>query len=209
MELAVPSRNLLLGFCIGWLVLCVWIVPAQAQVLIETHNQAADSAFAAAGLSSPELAVPAVNWPAASLPPPSTRVDWPRGQQAQRLAQSSEIRSPKHTSFSTWLHADALWVPASTGNDALGLIGGHLTVANVGRMYFFGPPGVMLVRVPSADGTKFSPAFTWGFSFYLIDFHPPGSRHTAQLFVNLTKVWTQGDVRMGMDMGGLSVSWKK
>jgi hypothetical protein len=208
MELAVPSRNLLLAFCIGWLVPCVWIVPAQAQVPIESDPPAADAAFAVAGLPSPELPVPAVTRPA-SLPPPSTSVDWPRGQRTQRLAQSSEIRSPKHTSFLTWVHADALWVPASTGNDTLGLIGAHLTVANVGRMYFFGPPGVMLVRVPSADGTKYSPAFTWGFSFYLIDFHLPGSRHTAQLFINLTKVWTQGDVRMGMDMGGLSVSWKK
>ena len=36
-----------------------------------------------------------------------------------------------------------------------------------------------------------------------------GSGRTVQLFVNITKVWTEGDQRNGMDMVGLSVTFKK
>jgi hypothetical protein len=46
------------------------------------------------------------------------------------------------------------------------------------------------------------PGLTWGIGFYLVDFKVPGTSHTAQLFANVSKVWTQGDVRTGMNMAG-------
>jgi hypothetical protein len=50
---------------------------------------------------------------------------------------------------------------------------------------------------------------TWGISVYLTDFKPLGSDHTAQLFLNLAKAQTFGAGRAGMDLAGLSITWKK
>jgi hypothetical protein len=113
------------------------------------------------------------------------------------------------TSFLKWVHVDGLWVPAANQLDSFGVIGTHLTVANIGRLYIYGPPGVMLIRQRNGEQWMLRPAFTWGFSFYLNDFSVPGSGRTVQLFVNITKVWTEGDQRNGMDMVGLSVTFKK
>jgi hypothetical protein len=115
----------------------------------------------------------------------------------------------KRTAFLKWVHLDGLWIPPSNHVDQFGIIGTHLAIANIGRLYLYGPPGVMLIRQRSGGEWMFRPAFTWGFSFYLMDFQMPGSTQTMQLFANVTKVWTQGDERNGIDMVGLSVTWKK
>lgn len=117
--------------------------------------------------------------------------------------------SSKRTAFLKWVHIDGLWIPPSNHVDQIGLIGTHLAIANIGRLYLYGPPGVMLIRQRNAGEWMFRPAFTWGFSFYLMDFQMPGSTQIMQLFANVTKVWTQGDERNGIDMVGLSVTLKK
>ena len=131
-----------------------------------------------------------------------------RERAGEREARDSQELS-RRTSFLKWLHVDGLWVPAANQLDSVGVIGTHLTVANIGRLYIYGPPGVMLIRQRNGDQWMLRPAFTWGFSFYLKDFSVPGSGRTVQLFVNITKVWTEGDQRNGMDMVGLSVTFKK
>jgi len=128
--------------------------------------------------------------------------------QARLKAREAQEKS-KHTSFLRWIHADGLWIPTDSGNPTYGLVGAHLAIANLGRIYFYGPPGVMVLRQRAHDGWMLRPGLTWGLGFYLVDFRVPGTTHTAQLFVNVTKVWTQGDVRTGMNMAGLSVAWKK
>jgi hypothetical protein len=134
---------------------------------------------------------------------------------AQQQTNAGQLKTPepsedveKHSSFLKWVHFDVLWLPTSTDNDALGIIGTHLAVAQLGRIWI-GPPGVLLVRVPTERGRTLRPAFTWGFSVHIADVQMPRSRHTARLFLNLAKVTTHGeDFNSGMDMGGLSVSWK-
>ena len=93
--------------------------------------------------------------------------------------------------------------------DAFGIVGTHLAIANIGRLYIYGPPGVMLLRQRHGGDWMLRPAFTWGFSFYLTEFSIPGWEQEAQLFANVTKVWTEGDQRNGIDMVGLSLTFKK
>ena len=127
----------------------------------------------------------------------------------RRVAERLEKEKPTHSSFLKWLHFDGLWTPTTWGSGTFGLVGTHVTIANVGRVNFFGPPGVMLLLEDTGRSRSIRPAITWGISVYLMDFHPPATDNTAQLFLNLAKAQTFGDGRSGMDMAGLSITWKK
>jgi hypothetical protein len=188
---------------IGWLPLVVTLAdPVSAQ------------APQSAGQSTPQRKRAVT---CASLPEPERRAteeckteeekreDDYRRRVADREAKERESRS----SFLKWLHTDALWVPAQSGVQTYGLIGVHLAVAQVGRVHIFGPPGVILLRQRSARGTLVRAGLTWGMSVYLTDLKVPGTARQAQLYINLTKAWTNGDYRNGASMVGLSVTWKK
>jgi hypothetical protein len=125
------------------------------------------------------------------------------------LKKRLDEEKKKHSSFLKWFHVDGVWVPTESGASSYGLIGAHLAVANLGRVYFYGPPGVMLLVNNTKGGHEFRPALTWGVSVYLTDFHVPGVRRPAQLFLNLSKAWTRGGYQNGLNMSGLSVTWKK
>jgi hypothetical protein len=128
--------------------------------------------------------------------------------QQKRREEAAEKEKPKHSSFWRWVHVDGLSLPTANGVAAYGLVGTHVAVANIGRVYFFGPPGVMLLLEQAGDTHRVTPALTWGFDIYLSDFRFPGTDRTAQLYVNLTKCWIAG-YQNGVDMLGLSLSWKK
>lgn len=128
---------------------------------------------------------------------------------AKLVAQRLEKEKPTKTSFLKWLHFDGLWAPTTLGAGTFGMVGTHVTIANVGRVNFFGPPGVMLLLENRDGGRSIRPAMTWGISVYLTDFRPPGTDHSAQLFLNLAKAQTFGAARSGMDLAGLSITWKK
>jgi hypothetical protein len=133
-----------------------------------------------------------------------------RDDEYQKLvAARLEKEKPTKTSFLKWLHVDGLWAPTTLGAGTFGMVGTHVTIANVGRVNFFGPPGVMLLLENRDGGRSIRPAMTWGISVYLIDFKPPATDHTAQLFLNLAKAQTFGAGRTGMDLAGLSITWKK
>jgi hypothetical protein len=110
--------------------------------------------------------------------------------------------------ITNWL-IDGLWIPSQTGVDSIGLIGAHLTVAEIGRVHIWGPPGVLLVRADGEHGKMFRPAYTLGLSVYLAEFTFPGTERRGRLFVNLARCWTHGDPNSGIGMAGLSVTWKK
>jgi hypothetical protein len=121
-----------------------------------------------------------------------------------------KIDSGKNSFFVKWLLVDALWIPTQTGDHTFGIIGAHLAVAHIGRVYIYGPPGIFLLRAKTPDGWMLRPGFTWGFSFHLAEFRMPGvGGRRALLFLNVTKYWTEGDYRTGSSMAGLSVAWKK
>ena len=125
------------------------------------------------------------------------------------LKARMERERAKHSSFLKWFHIDGVWVPTESGVASYGLIGAHLAVANLGRVYFYGPPGVMLLLNDTSGGHEIRPALTWGVSVYLTEFHVPGVRRPAQLFLNLSKCWTRGGYQNGLNMSGLSVTLKK
>jgi hypothetical protein len=127
----------------------------------------------------------------------------------RRLKEIAEHEKPRHSSFFHWLHLDGLWVPMSMGASTYGLVGTHMTIPDIHGANLFGPPGVMLMLDESEGHRRIRPALTWGVSFHLTDFRTPGSGRNAQLYLNLTKAWTTGDYRNGIDMAGLSVTWKK
>ena len=127
----------------------------------------------------------------------------------KRLAEQIDKERDKRTSFLKWLHIDGMWVPTELGASTYGLIGTHIVVAEIGRIALFGPPGVMVLATREGDSWRMRPAFTWGVSVHLSDFRWPGSNEEARLFLNVGKVWTTGDYRTGMDMAGLSVTWKR
>ena len=127
----------------------------------------------------------------------------------RRVAERLEREKPTHSSFLKWLHIDGMWAPTTLGSGTFGLIGTHVTIANVGRVNFFGPPGVMLLLEDTGGSRSIRPAMTWGISVYLLDFRPPGANHQAQLFLNLAKGQTFGAQAAGMDLAGLSITWKK
>ena len=127
----------------------------------------------------------------------------------RRQKERAERERPTKTSLLTWIHTDALWTESSSGASMFGVIGVHLAVANVGRVYFFGPPGVMLVSEATPEGRMWRGRFTWGLGIHLFDFRAPSSSRQARLFLNVAKVWSGTDYRTGSDMVGLSMTWKK
>src|SRR5262245_4737083 len=129
--------------------------------------------------------------------------------QQRRMKQAELKERPEHTSFLKWLHVDGLWVPTTMGATTYGLIGTHVAVANVGRVYFFGPPGFMLLLDNTDAGRRIRPALSWGISVHVTDFRMPGASQEARLFFNLAKCWTMGNQQTGLDMAGLSITWKK
>jgi hypothetical protein len=121
-----------------------------------------------------------------------------------------EIKGPDVWSmFLRWLNVDGMWVPTASGNGVIGIVGAHLAVFNIGRTYFYGPPGVLVIREETPTGIQVRPGYTWGLGFFITDFRFPGTSQQAHLFLNIAKVWTQGTYENGLDMGGLSITWKK
>lgn len=126
------------------------------------------------------------------------------------LLQRAEDEIPSRSRFLRWIHLDGPWVPMSTGARMYGVVGMHVVVAQLGgRLFVFGPPGAMLVAQRTGSGWTVRPAMTWGLSVYLHDFRVPGTSRKAQLFANLGRAWMTGSHRNGVDMIGLSVTWKK
>jgi hypothetical protein len=153
--------------------------------------------------------LPPLRAQAQETPPGGPDVGKPPVSQAPAQALQ-EIKGPDIWSmFARWLNVDGMWVPTAGGNGEIGIVGAHLAVFNIGRTYFYGPPGVLLIREHTARGDQIRPSYTWGLGFFITDFRFPGSSQQAHLFLNIAKVWTQGTYQNGLDMGGFSVTWKK
>ena len=66
-----------------------------------------------------------------------------------------------------------------------------------------------LAMQETAQGKMVRPAFTWGFSYALTDLQIPGSTRHAQLYLTLGRCWMTGGYANGLNMVGLSVTWKQ
>jgi hypothetical protein len=127
----------------------------------------------------------------------------PQGDPAPAAVRDEQPRS----SFLRWLHTDVLWISGQSNADVLGLIGVHLAVARVGRVDFYGPPGVMLIRQPTVRGPILRPALTWGVSYRFGNVYLPGRQTPIAIFGNAARCWTSGSAQSGYSLFGLSITW--
>src|SRR5690242_14262399 len=71
----------------------------------------------------------------------------------QTQSARAEHEKVTHTSFLSRLHLDGLWSTTSSDIRYYGLIGSHISLVDVGRVQFFGPPGILLLRMPDVSGS--------------------------------------------------------
>ena len=110
-------------------------------------------------------------------------------QSSQRVTALAAEKPSTRSSFLTRLHIDGLWTTASTSGRVYGLVGSHMSLADVGRLQIFGPPGVILLSVPDINGSRrVTLGYTWGVSVRLSDMRLFGQRDMT-LFLNVSKVW--------------------
>ena len=132
----------------------------------------------------------------------------------RRERERLEREKPTKSSFLDRLHLDVFGAPPEIGGESplIGLVGAHITIAEIGRIHLYGPPGVM-VALRSADeyADRWRPvtALTWGISIRVTEFRVRGSDRKTALFLNLTKLWTWGDFSSGTDFAGISFAWKR
>jgi len=123
-------------------------------------------------------------------------------------AVRADAQTLERATFLQWVHIDAFWIPASSGDQSLGLIGTHIALAHIGRVYVYNAPGILLLKQKNDLGWSLRVHMTWGVSVYLTDVHVPGMRRTAQVFLNLAHVGSKSQ-GYPTEMTGLSVTWKK
>lgn len=142
----------------------------------------------------------------------TSTLHWQQMAREAQIVQELERHEVKKTRFWERVHLDGLWAVTQTGSRIYGLIGMHVTPVAVGRVQFFGPPGIILLSVPGEEGRVTRLAYTWGVSVELFEFKLPGTQRRARAHVNLTKAWTFGGdsnvlaARSGLDVAGLSIT---
>ena len=128
----------------------------------------------------------------------------------RRKASQAQTQKEKtsHTLFHVRMHIDAMYTATSTGTSTYGLVGMHFTFAELGRIQFFIPPGVMLYEVPKErGGHRLVPATTAGVSIRLFETDFFG--RPVNLHLNFAKAWVSGAVMPSTDVVGLSFTFKK
>jgi len=95
------------------------------------------------------------------------------------------------------------------------VLGAHVTVEIEGRFQIFMTPGVILLNVPTAQGTReWKPATDWGVAYRLFDFRVPVSHRPASFHVNFVRAWMLGNAgnfnfKSNVDLAGFSMTFKK
>jgi hypothetical protein len=141
-------------------------------------------------------------------------------QEAEAIRQHTQaVRADKEkvvkTSFLSRLHLDGLWTTTSSDVRYYGLVGSHISLVDVGRVQFFGPPGILLLRMPTGNGThQIRVGYTWGMSVRLTDLRLLAPTKNVTLFLSVTKCWTVGSStdRLrpgGFDIAGFSIAPRK
>jgi hypothetical protein len=133
----------------------------------------------------------------------------------QQIAQArADIEAPQKSKWWERIHIDGLWPMTRAGSSAFGVAGMHTTLHVTKRFQVFLAPGLILMRLPSIDGTPtWSAATDWGFSYGLFDFRVPRAQRPATLHLNLARVWVLGPTSLAtageMYVAGFSVSFKQ
>jgi hypothetical protein len=117
-------------------------------------------------------------------------------------------------SFLTRVHIDGLWTTTSTDVRMYGLVGSHISLVDIGRVQFFGPPGVIVLSVPGPRGREIRAGYTWGMSVRLRDIRLFSPTKNMTLFLTMSKVWLTGGTYDklapgGFDIAGFSIAPRK
>lgn len=139
--------------------------------------------------------------------------------QAMRTATAAARagrEKPSRDTFLTRVHIDGLWTSTASDVRIYGLVGSHISLVDVGRVQFFGPPGVILLSVPDPSGSRrLRPGYTWGMSVRLGDVRLFAPSKNMTLFLTMTKVWIPGGTPYerlqggGVDIAGFSLAPRK
>jgi hypothetical protein len=109
--------------------------------------------------------------------------------------------------FFTRVHLDGLWTSTSTDYRMYGLVGSHISLVDVGRVQFFGPPGVILLSVPNGyGGREIRAGYTWGLSVRLSDVRLFAPTKNLTLFLSITKVWVNGPTTGQLPGGSFDIA---
>ena len=142
--------------------------------------------------------------------------DYVTGDLRYQLAMArTQKEAPTKSSWWEHVHFDAFWPMMRSDSSVFGVIGAHATVEIEDRFQVFVTPGVMVLSVPTANGTReLKPATDWGIAYRLFDFRLPGSRRLARVHVNFVRAWMLGNVgnynfNSHVDLAGFSVTLKK
>ena len=112
---------------------------------------------------------------------------------AQTTAARADAEKSANNTFLTRVHLDGLWTSTASDVRIYGLVGSHISLVDVGRVQFFGPPGVILLSVPDDTGVRHLRAgYTWGMSVRLSDVRLFAPSKNMTLFLTITKVWVPG-----------------
>jgi hypothetical protein len=142
-------------------------------------------------------------------------LDDPRRRPAGQSVIVSSETPPKHTAFLSRVHIDMLATQSNMGSRLYGVIGAHISLVDVGRVQFYGPPGVMMMTVPTENGGhRVTFGYSWGASVRLADLRLRSAVNNATLYLNVSKVWMGSSERAasdqrGYDMVGFSISPRK
>jgi hypothetical protein len=133
---------------------------------------------------------------------------------AATAAQRSNEEASVKDSFLTRVHLDGLWTTTSTDVRLYGLVGSHISLVDIGRVQFFGPPGVLVLSVPGPRGREIRAGYDWGMSVRLRDIRLFSPAKNMTLFLTLSKVWLTGATfdRLapgGFDIAGFSLAPRK
>jgi len=112
------------------------------------------------------------------------------------------------------VHYDAGWTNSQTGPRVYGLFGTHMTFATAGRVYFWGTPGMLVMRRP--DG-RIEVRMTYGIDFLVADIPVPfGRGRKVPLYLSAVKAFDKNEqvaieknINAGLDMFGFSVTIKR
>jgi hypothetical protein len=112
------------------------------------------------------------------------------------------------------LHFDGAWTTSEKGPRFYGLLGTHLTLAHAGRLYLWGPPGMLVLRRPEG---RIEVKMTWGIDLFVADVPVPGTTSfRLPLYFSIAKVFgkteqaaIQENVNVGLNMVGFSVTFKR
>ena len=133
-----------------------------------------------------------------------------------RAAQGAVVQKSEAAAKTMWweyLHVDLLWPATELRNSVYGVVGMHTAMTLKGRVQLFLSPGVMLLNLPSVDGTRvWKVAANYGIGYRLFDFTLAGKR--ASLHVNAAKSYLLQEPRdaivsRSLDFAGFSVSFKR